>query len=1527
MLDGKITINNPNFTMQKDKVNNNFIKDIDVNQNTISLNSIVYGNSVTLEIPIKFKKQEEFETNYFEKEINLLLSGNYKKEEKIETLNSEKQIKLYWTETNADVIFTQDIGRYIDLGENGILLEQNIQTEITNDSLPREKERIALQVPELNGQKPKVAYVILNGERLEEEKIQYRTEDGIVTISGVEEAKKTEDTEETKETYKWGLAKNQYEIIYIYGKEAGIGKTKVRLNSIVSTKLFTKEDIQKLDTKQDIEIEPRGSLVEINEALDGDLYKGYLYANDQKDTEFVETEKIKIVESSLVNNIRIEKIEQNFVGNDSYFDAGKSLIYKGITINKEEFIRILGEDGTISVKNANDEIVAKIDVNSQTDENGNINIKYENEVGNLKIETSKPKQEGEITVKNLIGLKGTTNYNRETIKKITKLEIKTKVSSNISEETLISSIDIKDTNTQARLQINKDSLSTAIANEVEIRAILQSNHPKYDLFKNPVLTINFPQDVEEINIKSINMLYENELKIKNYNVSGKSIYIELDGTQTTYKDSAIEGATIVINGEIKLNPKAITKDENISLVYTNNIDNNQEKSNQEVVQGVKIVAPRDVLLVNSIEDWNVETTGESEVKSVEIERGKEEKQVYSQIEIINNQQEDLKDVKVLGEFPTNNSENNLGVQIIEGIQLTNSTSEVKIYYSNNENATEDVDNPSNNWKENLEEVKDVKKYLILIDTLPQAGTISGKYKIKIPENLKYNQHAKTEYKIVYSNNKARSNNYLASTVVLLDTGLGPEVEVKLTATRKGQEINTPVKNGEVIHYKVEVSNIGTEDATQIEVVGNVPEGTKMVEPMEEFEYSMGEYYQELEDTEYKTTIESLKAGESITKEYEVQVSKSTASGTELKNQIKITYGDVNKTSNELTYTSGKGEITAVVKRLTDTDTLIYPSYPVVYQAVIENISGEEQKNVKVKTDLPDYLEIESLLLVEGIVKGDNIKELTTEEIEYEEEINIGDLAPGEVKAINYYVVFHDDENKIDNIELSVTAITSDKEEHLSNQYVDKVHHYKLEMKKTSPTQNEYVKSGDIIEYEIEVSNLEEGTAGGVEITDIVPSQLTIQKVLLNEEEITYEGNTVYVYCDIEGNSSITIKITAIVNYSAGRLEPEIITNSANAKILGEEVARTNEVSHIIEKDETPVDPEDPDNPDNPDPEEPGDIADGENIISGVAWFDEDKDGRKEETEELLSGITVKLLNVESNNLVKKEDGSTLEVQTNESGIYLLNNIQKGKYVVIFDFDQTQYGLTKYKVEGVPEKESSNAMINTLNINGENVEAISTDIIEISEGNIADINIGLTRLEKYDLKLEKFIRQIVIKNEKGTTVKGFDDVDIAKVELDAKQLNNAEVTIEYVIKIQNLGEVPGYVRNIVDYMPNDLTFNEEDNKDWYMKDNMLYNESLANEQIEPNQTREITLTLTKQMTEDSTGTVINAAEVAEDYNDSGLKDTNSTPGNRVQNENDMGVAQAIISIRTGGVYITIVVIAVLGVLALIAVLIMKKIKKE
>ena len=320
-------------------------------------------------------------------------------------------------------------------------------------------------------------------------------------------------------------------------------------------------------------------------------------------------------------------------------------------------------------------------------------------------------------------------------------------------------------------------------------------------------------------------------------------------------------------------------------------------------------------------------------------------------------------------------------------------------------------------------------------------------------------------------------------------------------------------------------------------------------------------------------------------------------------------------------------------------------------------------------------------------------------------------------------------------------------------------------------------------------------------------------------------------------------------------------------------------------------------------------ATGNRIISGVVWYDENANGIKEDNETLLNGIVVKLLNVETNQFVKDSAGNVLQATSDEKGIYTLNHIGNGKYVVIFEYDTTQYALTKYQVEGSSDTNNSKAMINTLTIDGNKQEVASTDILEIQNNNRANINVGFIKLQNFDLKLDKYVSKIMIQNQQGTTVKEYQNETIAKIELDRKIISGTTAIIEYQIKVSNVGEIPGYAKSISDYIPNDLNFSSELNKDWYTSGgNTLYNTSLANTKIEPGETKTLTLTLTKTMTENNLGLVNNTAEIAEAYNELGIADSNSTPGNRVQGENDMGVADVIISIKTGEiVYILLLLV--------------------
>lgn len=267
--------------------------------------------------------------------------------------------------------------------------------------------------------------------------------------------------------------------------------------------------------------------------------------------------------------------------------------------------------------------------------------------------------------------------------------------------------------------------------------------------------------------------------------------------------------------------------------------------------------------------------------------------------------------------------------------------------------------------------------------------------------------------------------------------------------------------------------------------------------------------------------------------------------------------------------------------------------------------------------------------------------------------------------------------------------------------------------------------------------------------------------------------------------------------------------------------------------------------------------------------------------------------------MKDNKENEISSSTDSTGTFVLSNINKGRYVVIFEYNTVEYSLTTYKAAGITELNNSDAIKNKLLIDGEEKEVVSTDVIEVEKENISGINIGLIKVQNFDLKLDKYVSKIIIQNPStGTTTKEYNDTTMAKLELDAKTISGTTAVVEYKIVVSNVGEVEGYAKKIVDYLSNDYQFSSEMNKEWYKKDDNLYNSSLANEKIAPGESKTITLTLIKNLTENNVGLINNTAEIAEDYNELGIKDSNSTAGNNAKGENDTGVAEVIISIRTG-----------------------------
>lgn len=1531
-FNGEITLEDSNFTFKTEQANAYINK---LESNKIILNQINAGTTAQIDLNINPVSEEIFNAGLLNALSKINLTGIYRDStEKDIKITGTKEVEFKYEEknTNEDLENTTKIitNKVLNVsGEEKRVIQLEMNLGLKNNNYPIKEIEVNMDVPEIDNKLPTIVKKIDFNTMTH---YDYNYENAKINIKFTNEANESNNI-------LWRKQGNENVILtFIYDKNAKIEDAKY-VDSINDkaigqpTTKVTLYDGKELNSISNLSIndlmQEKEELIRVNTInLENEIYKGKLNAGI--DRQYVSKTNI---------SVNLANAEQYIIIKE---DSDNTIINKTV-INKEEFNKVLGEDGQIKFLNEDSNILATVDNKTEVDEDGNFIIDYTGkEPKLLEVKMTTPIKEGNIE---LINTKTIKAMNDKTFKDISELVTNTtfEYNKNDLKETK-SSVKLIDTKAEATLLINKDTLSTVVENNIEMKVTLKGNNEKYSLYNNPSFAFELPADVENISINSINLVYENELKVRSYDILERILIVHLEGKQTEYKNSSVEGAVLVIDANLTVNKKAASKDAKISVSGLNNDEEVSDSKN------IRIVAPKDVTAINSIKDLSIETIGEEETKNVAIKRGSDAKVLETTIELINNNENAIENVKIMGTFPTKNKQNNINIKINEEIKL-DSAENVKIYYSENENATDDILNAQNAWNEKIIDSSEVKKYLIVVPSIEKQASIKGTYKFEIPELLEYNQFTSEGYTSKYVNSLTKIENEVKSTIIKLETGVGPILQTKITPYLGGNEItdNLKVKNGEIIKFKIELSNTGSENINNVNVTANIPEGTTLVTPYDNYEYTGASYYKELPNKMFETTIENINVGEVKNLEFETRVNSNVQENTILVSSAQIKYGDVVKKSNDVQISTTKGDLRVSVKRVTDRKVNLYESGTVQYFAILENISDEKQENIKIKTNLPESLKVEKLELITGmpteeildndLYNVDNVKNIEeetinesestvdtsetsikSEKIEYSDLINIDSLEKGEVKVLSYNMLIDRTENK--RTDFSIIAMKGNTE-YKSNIIEDKINNVQVSISMTSNTQNEYIKSGDSLQYIINVKNNATDRLEGLVVKDKIPESLTVEKVIFDGQEVSElkDINDIEISCNIAAQSNAEIIIETSVNYSAARTSAEAITNIAYAEMLGDKVATTQEVSHIIEADEKPIPGSDSEEP-NPD------IASGNKMITGMAWFDENANGQKDDGEKTLSNIKVHLLNTETNNLVKNANGNVLEAITNENGVYVLDKLFSGKYIVIFEYNETLYTLTKYKVENVEESKNSNVMTNELLIENQKQAVPSTDIIQINDNNISNVNIGLIELKDFAFRLDKFVNRVLIQNAAGTTLKEYTNATVAKAELDSKKINGTNVIIEYEIKVTNIGEIDGYVRKVVDYMPNDLKFSSELNKDWYQTGSDLYNSSLANEKIPAGESRSVKLTLTKAMTENNTGLINNTAEIAESYNELGIADSKSKSANRAQGESDYGSADTILSLKTGGdVYVTViaVIIAILGSITFVIIIRKQKIE--
>lgn len=1537
-FNGMIRLNESNFKFKTDILSETVNK---IEENTIYLNQIKAGDSIEIEVGIELFKDNQFDLRNLDMESVVSIEGSYRdSSEKDISINSKRNVKLIINNpytSSEDILLSQEVitNKVLNYnGEDKRVVQVQMKVGVKDNMFPIKKYSIDVVAPKINDLFPEKVLVnsndalCTNGNIFSQSDWTYNDKIGTVNINVKNEVKDNNVI--------WNKAgEDIFVITYIFDKEINVDNVNIKANIEMefynsNNSVLNKDSIILLENKE------KDSIVTTDIVpSETSIYKGKLESGIARDITYK-----NVIDINLAN-----VASEIYVAEDDKIQGDIELLsvlnYKTSKINKSNLESVLGKQGRLYIL---DKItgnqISVIDSDTATDDDGNITINYPEKIKSISIRVENVEKIGKLEIENT---KTAIDIDRNVVSTLNNINLISTVSYNSNnEENILGTdeaiIELKNSETDINLQVNRSEISAMTKNNnVEFRITLNSNNEKNKLFNNPVISLELPEKIQDIEINSINLIYEDELKIKYAHLNNKTIEIALDGEQTKYKDEAIEGAVIIVNANLTTRKKLTNSNEKINVNYINNIMQGKEEGN--ISRDIGIISYVGVITTNQIVNYGIEVVSNQGEKEGKLELSTDSKQFDVRKQIINNKENKITDIKILGFYPTkdaiegNNIDSEVGNIEVSGVE----SNRVKIYYTDNKNATEDISNKENKWTDNIDNVQNVKKYLVVINELDILEEIGLSYIVNIPAGLEYNQNMQEGYTVFYKN--MTTDEKVENENIKLSTPKGMVVETELKSLVSGEESNE-IKENEILRYAVVVANTGSENVSNVKVVSEVPEGTTYINS-DKINNQVDLDEVKIEDETKKQvefTIDNISEGEEVTKYYEVKVNKGMANK-QIENSVTTLYGDVSKQSNRLKTAVSNGDIEMKLVSVDAEDGIVESGCSYRFVLYITNKTNKEMKNVKAIVKNDDGLNISEIYYI------DNQDNATL--VEKDNKINISKIEAGETIEVAIYTtvpVFINTTSK--KVSLSATSEV-DNVEYKSNEInVTATSNLLLNMDVTSENSGKYVKSGNTIRYNVTLKNNGEKDTSAT-LKNWISNDVSLIKVEKNSNEISKDEYSLKIdslknkkilkleNIKIGAGETIEYQIDTIVNFSYGNTKAIEIASEFALDVDSIEVGNA-KIEHYLQPEDIPTENDENTglNSNNENNTEGNNVNPYSNenseskLISGVVWIDENEDGQRQTDEKTLEGIVVKLLDTTTNKFVTDSDGNEITATTGSTGFYSFSKvINKGEYLVIFEYDNTQFGLTSFKKENVSDELNSNVITKDIEINGETKKVAATEIIKIDDINISNINMGLIVAKKYDLQLDKFISKVTVQNGKTETM-SYENQTLAKQEIDAKQLNGSTVVVEYTIKVTNDGEVGAYVRKIADYLSSDYKFNSELNKDWYQSGNEVYCTTLANEEINPGESKEVKLIVIKEMTENNTGLINNTAEIVSSYNEYGLTDVNSTEGNSAKGENDMGAADLIISIKTGQV-VTTVILSIISIIALglTAVLIRKYIHKR
>ena len=1553
---GTITLTEPNFEIDGEIESDAVSK---FENNVIYLNQINSGDRVELAIPIKAKEGEKIAVEDFNKQVPVVFEGKYVLPNGTEkNISSQITVGLIWDASKV-LNLDHEIKRVVTYtgadSHKYVAIQFLINSELVGNKLPITEEKIEISLPKINLEKPVQVTVTanstkqINGEEVPqtfgESNYTYNVDDNSLTILVANQADANGKISWKKD------ANDEYLVTAVYLADAvNITTSSVKIGYVISDRvtLANNGHISKSLTEEEFISEQNSvSLVEFETKSNTEkINKGQIYANfdsqNKEESVYEETVIANVTYADIINKVVIEQSADDFVDESGATKTSttvgnvKNAYFKNIIVSKNNLEKILGENGAVYVYK-DSTLLATINKTTEANTDGNyvVNLSDAN-INDIRIETSKPQSEGKLQIKLQKAIKGDVSYSLNQMKGFKSLEENiTATSENsvgltnqVSE--LKNTITLTEPQTKAELSIDNNNLSTVILNEnVKLTTVLRTDSLDYKLFKDPTLKITLPSYIEQINVKNVEVLFGTEGSTLNVtgnqvisNPDGtKTIEVTLSGTQTEYTLGAVsKGINVVVTADMLLNKLTPTRTDNAVLTYTNN---NVEAEELTTTATIRAVAPAGIVTISQVSGYaegaNTVTAISEESKVANITPMADARTANLNMYVVNNYQNTIDSMTILGRTFTKDNKapetltalgSNVDMPLASGVTVNLvDPSRVTVYYSENDSATKDLSNTANGWTTTPSDLSRVKSYLIVVSGSFNTGEgINFSYNTSIPASLDYNKAAYENFAVYFNNNLASGTvaDKAVATKLGLSTGKGPILEATLSSNiSEDQEVQI---NEEIV-YTLTVRNTGTEPAvntvanfilpdmlTSEEEISGIALGTVNVgsQVTKQITVKAGSAMNDTDRVEVKANVTSDTASDVTTNSVYNTIAKTYyITGAALTNDS----GSALVKGNELNYkieVASSGISDSEIRRNTVLEALIPEE--LTFKNIVVNI-----KSTTGETDITNSTTYNY---------NNNTRKLT---------VNLGDVKGSEIKRIFVNSTINELADGVYSKEITIPATISGTGTRVQRIQGQPIEIGKIGVKLTQSstiTEGTKINAYEDFTYVFEVENLSNIMMYDVELKDLLPKEVHYIKseieyesgLTKNSFEADDSSNPV-IKLDLNGKAKATVRLKVYANEVSSDTR---ITNKATVTYKGELLATSNEIRHTIAKyDEESYYEE---------------ITNRTKRITGQVWKDSSKDAIKDDNEEKLSNVDVILFNNNTGDLVREPNGDILRVKTDADGVYSFGNINPGKYTVIFLYDTANYSATIYHMEGVDATKNSDAIDTTITIDGKSFVAAITEEITVSDNNIYNIDLGLLEDAKFDLSLNKTVSKITVTDSTGTKVTEFKDSKLAKQDLVGKRVNETTIAVEYKITVKNEGAVPGYVKKIVDYIPKDMKFSSEVNRDWYTSSNGdIYNSSLANTLINPGETKEVTLVLTKKMSDSNLGLINNNAEIFESYNDLGLPDMDSNVGNKASSEDDFSSADVLVTVKTGEAVLYIgIAVGIVTIITTAAIIIKKKV---